>query len=149
MDLSVYFNVFVWWKLQLSLCYCVEYITRQCYYIVKVWWENDNNCIANSFLNPRVKEFLKSASIWHLAKLRTNNIVGLFWLTVYIKKLAFCGYLALQKKSCDYTKVYTSYNIDYHVRITQTKSYVCMLYMLYLYGRLLYKLREYGLIVRW
>jgi len=38
--------------------------------------------IANSFLNPQLKELLKIGQ--HLAKLWTNNIVGLFWLTVYM-----------------------------------------------------------------
>jgi len=38
--------------------------------------ENDKYFIANSLLNPMVKEFLKIDQ--HLAKLLTKNVVGLF-----------------------------------------------------------------------
>jgi len=63
----LHFNVLVWWKLQVSGCYCVEYIRFLPFFIVyfspgsvatylRCGGKNDKYFIANSLLNPKVKE---------------------------------------------------------------------------------------------
>jgi len=69
----------VWWKLQVSWCYCVEYVrfsplliflhfTSQCGYIVKVWWGKWQVFYC---------KLLAESNGERLTKLLKKNIVGL------------------------------------------------------------------------
>ena len=79
----VHFNVLIWWKLQISWCYCVEYLRIShflFFYIsqgsvatqLRFGKKYHNDFIANFLLNPKVKEFFKIGQ--YLPTLSTNNV---------------------------------------------------------------------------
>ena len=57
-----------------NILYIFLHFTRQCSYIVEMWWHKDNDFIANSLLNPKMKEFLKSANIWRSYLRKTSSV---------------------------------------------------------------------------
>jgi len=57
------------------------------------WRESDHSFVANCLLNPKVKEFMKSAELW------TNNIVGVFFDSqcIYGLRLTLYGFVCNNK----------------------------------------------------